>query len=63
MVLEQAESFSSNGVIGKSLSRDSDQRTILHLFATLRFLGEVIAKVLKSMGINIKIFVSLKPRP
>lgn len=31
------ESLSSNGVIGKSLSRDSDQRTILHLFATLRF--------------------------
>ena len=57
------ESLSSNGVIGKSLSRDSDQRTILHLFATLRFLGEVIAKVLKSMGINIKIFVSLKPQP
>ena len=27
------------------------------------FLGEVIAKVLKSMGINIKIFVSLKPQP
>lgn len=37
--LEQTsrESLSSNGVIGKSLSRDSDQRTILHLFATLRF--------------------------
>lgn len=50
------ESFSSNGVIGKSLSRDSDQRTILHLFATLRFLGEVIAKVLKKYGDQYKDF-------
>ena len=50
------ESLSSNGVIGKSLSRDSDQRTILHLFATLRFLGEVIAKVLKKYGDQYKDF-------